>query len=173
MFHTIGRKNHSEGIVDLLLACHTRIRGFIAIAIAIGERTDASDEDVIDASARVQRYFSEALPLHVEDEEEGVFPRLHGRSAALDAALDRMLEEHDRHAAPLRRLRDLCALLRTSPRDAQARTALAVVARELSTELDPHLQAEERVVFPAIEALLTIDEQQAIARELRARRQPP
>lgn len=174
MLHAIGRRPpQSEEIVDLLLACHGRIRTFIAMAIAIGERDDASDDDVADASARVQRYFSEALPLHVEDEEEGVLPRLHGRAAELDAALERMSEEHDRHAPLLRRLLDACAALRTSPRDAPARAEIAAAARELVAEFEPHLAAEERVVFPAIRALLTTEEQHAIVRELRARRQPP
>src|SRR5690606_21871845 len=131
---------------DLLLACHGRIREFIALAVAIGERADVSDDEVADASARVQRYFSVALPLHVEDEEQGVLPRLHGRSAEVDAALDRMCDEHDRHAAPLRRLCELAASLRACPRDASARAALADVGRRLRAELEPHLEAEERVV---------------------------
>ena len=173
MLHAIGRKQHSEELVDLLLACHGRIRTFIDLAIAIGEREEASDDDVADGSARVQRYFSEALPLHVEDEEEGVLRVSTAWSPEVDAALDRMCEEHDRHAAPLRRLLDLCASLRATPRDATARAALAAVGRQLLTELEPHLEAEERIVFPAIRALLSIEEQHAIVRELRARRQPP
>jgi len=173
MLHSIGRKPHSEELVDLLLGCHGRIRTFLELAIAIGDRADASDDDVVDGSARVHRYFAEALPFHVEDEEEGVLPRLHGRSPEVDAALDRMCEEHEQHAAPLRRLLAICVSLRASPGSASARIAIAATARELFTELEPHLQAEERVVFPAIRALLTPEEQLAIVRELRARRRPP
>jgi iron-sulfur cluster repair protein YtfE (RIC family) len=173
MLHAIGRKQHSEELVDLLLACHGRIRTFIELAIAIGERPDASADDIADGSTRVQRYFSEALPLHVEDEEEGVLPRLHGRSPVVDAALDRMCEEHDQHEAPLRQLLALCASLRSTPGDATARAALAGAGRQLLAALEPHLEAEERVIFPAIRALLTADEQREIVGELRARRQPP
>lgn len=173
MLHAIGRKPQSEELVDLLLACHGRIRTFLELAIAVGERTDASDADVADGSARVQRYFLEALPLHVEDEEQGVLPRLLGRSREVDAALDRMCEEHDRHTAPQRRLLELCAALRADPRDARARGAIAGAAAHLLAELEPHLEAEERVVFPAIRTLLTLDEQRAIVGELRARRRPP
>lgn len=173
MLHTIGTKPQGEELVDLLLACHGRIRTFTELAIQIGEWADASDADVTGACARVQRYFSEALPLHVEDEEEGVLPRLHGRSRELDAALDRMSEEHDRHAAPLRLLLALCASLRANPREAGARAAMSAAAHQLRTELEPHLDAEERIVFPAVRALLTHDERRAIVGELRTRRRPP
>lgn len=53
------------------------------------------------------------------------------------------------------------------------RTALAGAARELLAELEPHLAAEERIVFPAIRALLSLDEECAIVGELRARRRAP
>lgn len=169
----IGRTRPSEDLVDLLLACHGRIRSFVALAIAIGERADATDDDVAQASASVHRYFSIALPLHVEDEELGILSRLHGRSPEVDAALDRMCDEHDRHTAPLRRLLALCTALQVEPGDLAARAALADVAGELATEFGPHLKAEETIVFPAIAALLSADEQRAVVRELRARRQPP
>lgn len=173
MLHSIGRKQHSEELVDLLLACHGRIRTFVEMAAAIGERTDVPDDEVVDGSARIARYFAEALPLHEEDEEVSVLPRLHGRSFELDVALERMAEEHDRHAAVIRQLRTLCASLGTSPRDATTRAALAHTARLLAVAILPHLEAEERVVFPAIRTLLTIDEQRAIVAELRARRRAP
>lgn len=171
--HTIGRTQRSEELVDLLLACHGRIRSFIAMAVGVGERTDLSDDDVVEGCVRVQRYFSEALPLHMEDEEEGVLPRLHGRSPELDAALERMGEEHDAHAVLLRQLLALCASLRAAPRDASARAALATVAKRLLLDFEEHLAAEERIVFPAIREHLTSDQQSEMVRELRARRQPP
>jgi iron-sulfur cluster repair protein YtfE (RIC family) len=173
MLHAIGRKAPTEELIELLLACHERIRAFADLAVAIGERADATDAEVVHASERVQRYFSEVLPLHVEDEELGVFPRLSGRSPEVDAALDRMCEEHDQHSAPLRRLLGCCASLPSHPGDVGARAELAGVAAGLRAEFELHLEAEERVVFPAIRALLTADEQRSIVRELRARRQPP
>lgn len=83
-----------------------------------------------------------------------------------------MCDEHDHHTAPLRRLLALCTTL-VEPGDLTARAALAEVAGELATEFGPHLKAEETIVFPAISALLSADDQGAIVRELRARRQPP
>lgn len=173
MLHTLGKKVTSEDLVDLLLACHQRIRMFLALAVQIGERTDASDADVVDASAIVHRYFVQALPLHVADEEEGVASRLHGRSTEVDVALDRMCEEHDSHMDGLRRLRDACLEVQVRPAERHFRMAVALAAHKLSEHFEPHLQAEERIVFPAIRQLLTADEQQAVVRELRLRRQAP
>jgi iron-sulfur cluster repair protein YtfE (RIC family) len=173
MLHSIGKKEHSEEVVDLLLACHGRIRSFIDLAVAIGERTDASPESIADGSARVHRYFSVALPLHVADEEEGVLPRLEGRSTELDAALERMCEEHHLHQSWIRQLIAGTASLSSDPGDARARAELAVTAAQLRVGFEPHLEQEERVIFPAIRSLLPIAEQHAIVRELRARRQPP
>lgn len=173
MLLSIGKKEQSEELVDLLLGCHARVRTFLALAVAIGDRADAPDADVADAAARVRRYFSEALPLHVDDEEQSVLPRLHGRSVEVDAALDRMCEEHDLHAEPLRRLLGLCSSLAASPDDATARAAVGATAQQLVALLEPHLAAEESVLFPAIRTHLTAEERRAVVGELRARRQPP
>jgi hemerythrin-like domain-containing protein len=164
MLHSIGKRPEpkSEELVDLLLACHSRIRSFLDLAIAVGERTDAPEDEAVDAVARVRRYFADALPLHVADEEESVLPRLYGRSAALDAALDRMCVEHDEHLPPLRRLLALC--------DGNARVELGRAALALRAVLEPHLREEESVVFGAIRELLSAEERRAIVEELRARR---
>src|SRR5262245_4414109 len=82
----IGRRQTEETLVGLRLACHGRIRSFLAMAVTIGERFDVPENEVAESAARVRRYFSQALPLHVEDEEESVLPRLESRSAELDAA---------------------------------------------------------------------------------------
>jgi iron-sulfur cluster repair protein YtfE (RIC family) len=170
MLHTIGRAPRKGDIVELLLECHARIRHFTGLAIAVGERDDASAEDIIDGCERVLRYFTIALPRHIRDEEDSVLPRLHGRSTELDSALTRMAEEHESHASELAALQKHCEEVRARPRDPGARTALARVARHLSAEFEPHLKSEEEIVFPAIRALLSTQEQEEIVRELRARR---
>lgn len=67
----------------------------------------------------------------------------------------------------------MSATLMATPSDPSARAALAGAGRQLLAELEPHLAAEERIVFPAILVLLTLDEQRAIVDELRQRRRPP
>ncbi len=173
MLHTIGKKRSGEGdLVDMLLECHGRIRTFSGLAIAIGERADVAPAEVIDGCSRVERYFSEALPLHVRDEEESILPRLRGRSSAVDAALECMHEQHEMHVDILGRLLTSSAALRRQPDAATARAALLGVARPLWSVFEPHLRAEEQVIFPAVRALLTDEERVTIVTELRARRRP-
>lgn len=171
MLHTIGKKQSSDGdLVDMLLECHGRIRNFSGLAIAVGERADVSPSEVAEVCARVERYFSQALPLHVRDEEESILPRLRGRSAAVDAALDRMHEQHALHEDILGRMLASCAALRANPEAPDARGALLAVARPLWSVFEPHLEAEEQIIFPAIRALLSPEERAAIVGELRERR---
>ncbi len=170
MLHTIGRAPRNGDVVDLFIECHARIRFFTGLAIAAGERSDASSEDIIDGCERVERYFTIAFPRHLKDEEESVLPRLRGRSPELDSSLTKMAREHDEHAGGLEELLKYCKEVRLNPTDGAARAALTRVARYLSAEFEPHLKNEEDVIFPAIRALLPIEEQNAIRSELRARR---
>jgi hypothetical protein len=79
MLIKIGPQKEISDIVDLLLECHERIRSFIGLAGRLANCGPVSDTEVSDAAARVVRYFSESLPLHVADEEESILPRLLGR----------------------------------------------------------------------------------------------
>jgi len=136
MVFTIGRRDEEGDVVDLLLACHARIRRFIDLAQRAG--------DDAEVRATVIRYFTEALPLHVADEEELIAPRV---------ATGEMHAEHVSHEPLLARL---CA-------------GDFTVAPELAVLFDQHLAAEERDVFPAVRGLPQ-PEQDAIRAAMRARR---
>lgn len=170
MLPTTGPRNPSDELVDLLLEGHDRIRTSLALAIALGRRLDAPLEQVVEGCSRIQRSFTQAIPLHVHDEEDSLLPRLRGRSAEVDGALQQMREEHDLHVDLLRQLLELCESLHEDPAQPKTHAALADAAQELEAALEPHLEAEETMIFPAVRALLSSDEQDEIARELRARR---
>ena len=171
MLHGIGRKPRKEGdLVDALLACHGRIRTFTDLAVTVSERADLAPSDVAESCARIGRYFVEAFPLHVEDEESSLEPRLEGRSPEVDAALGRMRGEHAAHADAVRRLTALSAALAADPSDAEARATLGAVARSLRPMFEEHLEAEERVLFPALRSLLSPDEERLVRSEMAARR---
>jgi hypothetical protein len=87
MYIQIGSPKESSDVVDLLLKCHERIRTFIGLACKLGKAQEPSVDEIRDAASRVSRYFSEALPLHVADEEESILPRLAGRNPEPDLAL--------------------------------------------------------------------------------------
>jgi hemerythrin-like domain-containing protein len=158
-------------VVDLLTACHQRIRFFIDLAVRLSESGDASNDQIHDAAARIVRYFSESLPLHVADEEESIVPRLSGRRPELDRTLDAMHREHEEHETPLQRLLQTCGTLQESPEQLpELRESLRDVASTLSKVFDAHLRQEEEIVLPAIRSLLSDKEQETMLSELRARR---
>ncbi len=171
MLHTIGRSVRDESVCGLLRACHTRIRFFLDTAIAV-QSSSAPDAAIVDACNDVERYFGIAFPLHLQDEEESILPRIRGRSSRVDDALGRMSSDHVAHAAPLAALLELAVTVRGSANDQVKRDALALAAGALRVELERHLQEEEAIIFPAIELSLSNDVQAQVVVEMRARRRP-
>ena len=159
-------------LLGLLLACHQRIRTFIALANTIGEDRSASATEIRAACQRCERYFVEALPLHVLDEELSLLPRLLAAQPALASALQCMHAEHVEHDLQVVTLIDLLRSVAAEPASAGQRSQLAIVAAKLQIEFASHLQAEETAIFPWIAQALSPADQAAVMHELRARRQP-
>jgi len=164
-------ENETADVVELLLDCHQRIRFFTELAHHLGEADGLPDDEVQGAAFRVRRYFTEALPLHVADEEESVTPGLRGREPELDAALERMTAEHRRHEPLLTELVATCEALEAAPdHHADLRAPLVETAVALAEEFEAHLGEEERVIIPALQRLVPADVRAALADEVRARR---
>jgi iron-sulfur cluster repair protein YtfE (RIC family) len=172
MLIQIGSSREPSDIVDLLLECHQRIRHFLSLAYRLAQTHGALRDEISDASARITRYFSEALPLHVADEEQSVVPRLSGRTPELDTALQGMHGEHLEHEPLLKALVDMCRTLHASPeRLDELRHSLLTTVSKLDKAVSAHLEQEEEIVLPAIRTWLTPEEQATMLTELRARRQ--
>lgn len=157
----IGRKRGGEGVVGSVNECHARIRSFAELAVRICG-AEAGEDERREAAAKVLRYFTVGLPLHVADEEQSIEPRLRklGR-AEVNAALDVMHAQHHEHEALLARLVPQWR----AEEPLQKSDAIA-----LRASLETHLVEEERVILPAIGALSDV-EQRAILDEQRARRE--
>ena len=132
MLVTIGKSQRTGELLELLLECHGRIRQFVELARETGERPGSPAFDVVDACNRVERYFVEALPLHVRDEEDSILPRLRGRSAELDHALSEMRLEHRQHEPPLAELLSACRALREAPSDSVYLLELSQAAERMA-----------------------------------------
>jgi iron-sulfur cluster repair protein YtfE (RIC family) len=166
----IGERTGGDGdAVDSLIACHQRIRSFLALGARIAEQGGAPLE-VADACQRIERYFRQAMPLHVADEEDTILPRLRGREAPLDRALADMHEQHRAHESAQAAFTAAAAALASDPSDPARRLQLGASGQALSAELAPHLELEEAIVFPAMRRLLSGPELADLAREIRARR---
>lgn len=171
MLVQIGQRRTPEDVVDLLEECHQRIRRFLSLARQIATGEGVADDVVRSVAGQVQRYFAVAFPLHLADEEELVAPRLAGASGEVDRALATMRSDHAAHEATVTRLAELCAVLARDPRPcATSRGELTATAAELAAGLEPHLELEERVIFPAIRCL-PASEREAIHRGMRVRRE--
>lgn len=164
------REDGNQDLVDLLGECHQRIRRFIDLARRAASQPDAPRDQVAQACADVERYFVEALPLHVADEEESIEPRLRGLSPSVDLALDAMAQQHREHASKLEALLRATVRVRREPHDERARGELATATIALETEFEGHLALEENTIFPAIRELLSPETQESIIVELRRRR---
>ncbi len=172
MLNAIGASHRpGEGIVELLLDCHARIRSFSDLAVRIAETRGASPAEIADAAASVRRYFLEALPLHARDEEDSVLPRLAGRDPVVDAALVAMHRDHVGHAEVLEPVLAMCADLVAAPdRHPEVAPALAEAGRRMRAHFEAHLASEEATIFPALAREVAADEQRRMAEELRRRR---
>ncbi len=164
------REAQCQDLVALLGECHQKIRHFVDLARDIALHRDVPAEQVAQACADVERYFREALPLHVADEEESIEPRLRGQSPSVDHVLDTMAAQHQQHASKVANLLGAIAKVRSQPCDDVARSELAAAAIALRTEFVDHLNLEETTIFPAIRELLPSDTQALIIEELRQRR---
>lgn len=162
-----------QNAVDMLLACHQRIRSFTDIAIRLTDVDSALPEEIANAAAVVHRYFSIALPLHEADENESVYPRL---SRTLDipverASLQSMVDQH----GPID---EVVARLIPSWRDlASHPEKLAAFADDLLPDSHTlkdlwrqHLALEEDIVFPLIRTRLTAADLAEIHAEMKQRR---
>jgi iron-sulfur cluster repair protein YtfE (RIC family) len=157
---SIGKKStDAEDLVGALAACHARIRSACATACAIAE----SGEDAREESEAVRRYLTEALPLHVTDEDESLAPRLRGKDPTLDATLARLAADHHAHEELVAAVVD--ALERGD------RGALRRAAPVLRDALETHLVDEETNVFPAIRAHVGTEEEAAVRAEMKQRRE--
>jgi hemerythrin-like domain-containing protein len=167
-----GAAPAARDVLDEMLGCHERIRRFTAMA---GQLAAAPAAEVAEAAAAVLRYFSVALPLHAEDEDLSLAPRLLATAvpAELRAALEAMTREHEPIEATLRDLAPLWSdLAAGDPRPASLGAALDAGAARLDELFTPHLEKEERIIFPAARARLSPADLAAIRDELRARRAP-
>lgn len=166
-------------VAGLLLECHERIRRYIGLAASIGKNQplhpsriggSPCDEEVAAACAEVERYFTEALPLHARDEDESLLPRLRGFSPEVDEALRSMEAEHRAHEPEVAALVEAVAEVRLAPSDWDARARLRDVVDRLEPALERHLAAEEARLLPALDQALSPRDQATVIDEIRARR---
>jgi hemerythrin-like domain-containing protein len=154
----------------LLDACHERVQRSLALLLRLAEHLvqHGADAQAADAARDVMRYFDLAAPLHHEDEERHVLPRL--RAAGHGALAQRLQDDHAALAAlwqPVRAVLQSVADGLWDTADAVARTrdwpAWAQRYRE-------HIALEDTQAFPACRALLDDAQARSMGEEMASRR---
>jgi iron-sulfur cluster repair protein YtfE (RIC family) len=161
----------SEDVPDVLVDCHQRLRQFTALAAELAARATATAGEVREVTAKVHRYFTVALPLHEEDEEASLFPRLLERAPELAPRIASLREDHAAHADRVGKLLAICEQLQGPAEGSHAlREALGHAASALAEAWRVHLAAEEQDIFPAVHTALSAEDRKCIREEMRERR---
>ena len=163
----------SGDVIDALLECHARIRHHSALAVKVA-RGEGGAEARQEALGQLLRYFGKALPLHAEDEDASLLPRL--RAAGVDSQVETALETmRVQHLEIDARLAGLMACWQPMSLDQPCGcTPEALLEGSLALEalFRDHLAIEETTIFPAVRAHLPAAEQEGLREEMRRRREP-
>lgn len=155
---------------SLLTSCHTRIRHFCEMAVTLSKAIDAPHDQIAEVARQLHRYFTQAFPLHAEDEDKSMLPRLRGRDADLDERLERMHAEHGRIEKLVVDQLPAWEVLAERPAELpELASQLLPAGRQLQTLMDQHLESEEKHIFVALDMLGRKDLED-IEREIRERR---
>ena len=159
--------------IEMWLACHERVRRFALLMGRIAEhvRKNGHDEDAQVTAASIRCYFNEAAQRHHEDEEVDMFPRLRERLAAdanptVSDVVDQAEADHLEMAGLWKRLDvTLAAIQRGKPAELDP----ALIER-FATHYHHHIDAEERVLLPAMKRPFSNGDWQVIGRAIAERR---
>lgn len=158
----------AERPLELLYACHDKVRHFVGLIAQLAPHTarHGSDSEAQQAAANVLRYFELALPHHHADEEEDIFPALRSlHEPALNAAMDAVLAEHQVLDGLWQEVRPwLNRIAQGSPPEAVPAGLAQFVSAYLA-----HAAREESDIFSAIERLPEVEVAQ-LGQRMRQRR---
>ena len=159
--------------IEMWLACHERVQRFAALLSRLAEhvRTEGANEDAQVTATSIRRYFNEAAPRHHEDEEVDMFPRLRERLDAqrdktvLDV-LDQVEADHLEMAGVWKRIDAHLAAIAGGQRIELEQPLID----RFATAYRHHIDAEERVLLPALRKALGRSDWQAVGRAMAERR---
>src|SRR4051812_845589 len=165
--------------LGLLSDCHRRIEHFLQVLIAVAERSGAtilSSRDRADLESALN-YFSTAAPRHTADEEASLFPRLresHDPDVARTLEHLAHLESDHRRADEHHRQVELIVRqwLEAGTANHDAVRALTAHLEALRAIYSPHIELEDRELFPAAHRMLSADQLRDIGHEMKSRRTP-
>ncbi len=158
---------------EMLEACHERVKRSLDLLQRLGAHLDAYGADTQAAAAArdVLRYFDIAGPLHHEDEERHVLPRL--RASGHGALAERLQADHTALSAAWQEWRTVLEGVCAGRWDIRAAGRVRAGWREFETRYEAHIAIEEAVAFPSAAHGLPADTLAAMGHEMAGRRRSP
>lgn len=156
---------------EMLEACHERVHRMLELLerLRTHVRDNGADIQAQQAARDVMRYFDLAAPLHHQDEELHVFPRLLAQDDPRVAPVVRRLQQdHRAMEAGWREAREVLA--RIAQGDAAALETGDAALEGFASLYGAHIEAEEGIAYPAAQALLDAPALQAMGADMMARR---
>lgn len=158
-----------EAPVELLMACHERVRHYAQLLPRLLEHVEAhgADEQARQAAANILRYFEVAAPLHHQDEDEDLFPLLSLRGGAeLGQRIAAITAEHAELGALWAEVRQALQQLLGGDGLLLSRTVAETFARRYPA----HAEIEDREIYPWAAQLLSAEELAELGRRMAERR---
>lgn len=169
-----------ETPLELLSDCHRRVEKFLAVisAVAIEDRGGELTEERRAALETALRYFTNGAPLHTQDEEASLFPRMRAAGGVeVAAALARLdgLEADHRAAEPLHAEVDRLGRqwLNEGTLSPENTGRLIEAITHLRSMYQSHIALEDTVVFPLAGRVLDDEALHSVGREMADRRGIP
>ncbi|MDH0864010.1 hemerythrin domain-containing protein [Mitsuaria sp. GD03876] len=155
---------------ELMAACHERMARTLGLLGRIGEHvaTHGCDAQARDAAKDVLRYFTIAAPLHHQDEELHVIPRLRARGR--DDLADRLLKDHREMEAAWAAIRPGLEAIRDGVLDPTSLPAERARWAAFTALHADHIDAEDHDAYPMAGESLAEPELSAMGREMAGRR---
>lgn len=158
------------------LACHDRLERVVALTARLLEYVDVrgADEAAGITAREIRRYFDEALPRHHADEDESLFPRVLARARAAKlrgagdgaGAIERLVGEHAELDAEWPGVRDMLCGVEAGSAGSLDRT---LIGRFGAAQIEHH-KAEDRIVCPLAQRLLSPSDLHEVGAAMAARR---
>jgi len=160
--------------IGVLEDCHRRIEKFLDVLLALAGQAQGNPftNEQRDAIETALRYFREAAPKHVADEEDSLFPRM--RAAQHSEALSDLDELHSDHLSVAENHRAVEELFRRWLTDglllSPDHARLISLLQSLRDTYARHIKQEETQLFPHAVRILTPNDLKAVGLEMAKRR---
>ncbi len=157
--------------LDHLIACHRRIDDKLSVLERASEHMGDRTEEALHACHSTFAFLDSAGMLHIEDEEQSVFPRIriHASANELNYLHDLESQHHELDAC-VSRLKSLTKQLERDPAPPDAREAFAKTVVKLASLYRAHMNSENEVLTEIGRARLDEAALAEISFEMRLRR---